>query len=107
MHRQGSSMSQPSQSSSAPQQAQAANGPAFKVKLFFNGDTFLIRVPADTDFPQLYEKIRERTKVSQNEQIQLFYRDERSGDKLSLMSNNDLNYALDNNEKLVIYVEQA
>lgn len=107
MHRQASSISQPSQSSLGPQQTQASAGPAFKVKLFFNGDTFLIRVPADTDFPQLYEKIRERTKVSQNDQIQLFYRDERSGDKLSLMSNNDLNYALDNNEKLVIYVELA
>ncbi|KAH7035639.1 uncharacterized protein B0I36DRAFT_373014 [Microdochium trichocladiopsis] len=107
MHRQGSSMSQPSQSSMGAPQAQAGAGPAFKVKLFFNGDTFLIRVPADTNFPQLYEKIRERTKVSHNDQIQLFYRDERSNDKLSLMSNNDLNYALDNNEKLVIYVEQA
>ncbi|KAH9888152.1 scd2/ral3 [Xylariomycetidae sp. FL2044] len=105
MTRQVSSLSQPSQSSLSPGLGQGPS--AFKVKLFFNGDTFLIRVPSDTNFQQLYEKIRERTKIPSGEQIQLFYRDERSGDKLSLMSNNDLNYALEHNEKLVIYVEQV
>jgi len=103
--RQASSLSQPSQTSLSPGISQ---GPAaFKVKLHFNDDTFLIRVPGDTNFQQLYEKIRERTKVASGEQIQLFYRDETSGDKLNLMSNNDLNYALDHNEKLVIFVEQV
>ncbi|KAI3322082.1 hypothetical protein HD806DRAFT_136397 [Xylariaceae sp. AK1471] len=103
--RQVSSLSQPSQTSLSPGVNQ---GPShFKVKLHFNDDTFLIRVPGDTNFQQLYEKIRERTKVASGEQIQLFYRDETSGDKLNLMSNNDLNYALDHNEKLVIFVEQV
>ncbi|KAI0397776.1 hypothetical protein F5Y17DRAFT_291397 [Xylariaceae sp. FL0594] len=103
MSRQASSLSQPSQTSLSHGINQ---GPAaFKVKLHFNDDTFLIRVPGDTNFQQLYEKIRERTKVTSGEQIQLFYRDEASGDKLNLMSNNDLNYALDHNEKLVIFVE--
>ncbi|CAJ2512426.1 Uu.00g054410.m01.CDS01 [Anthostomella pinea] len=107
MTRQTSSLSQPSLTSLSPGLNQAASTSAFKVKLFFNGDTFLIRVPSDTNFQQLYEKIRERTKIAGGEQIQLFYRDEQSGDKLSLMSNNDLNYALDHNEKLVIFVEQV
>jgi bud emergence protein 1 len=101
--RQGSSLSQPSQTSFSPETSQVP----FKVKLHFNDDTFLIRVPGDTNFQQLHEKIRERTKIPSGEQMQLFYRDEASGDKLNLMSNNDLNYALDHNEKLVIFVEQV
>ncbi len=104
--RQTSSLSQPSQSSLSPGANQAAPAAtSFKVKLFFNGDTFLIRVPSDTNFQQLYEKVKERTKGNNADQIQLFYRDEQSGDKLSLMSNNDLYYALDHNEKLVIFAE--
>ncbi|KAI1395197.1 scd2/ral3 [Hypoxylon fuscum] len=103
--RQASSLSQPSQTSLSP--GIGPGGPSLKVKLHFNDDTFLIRVPSDTNFQQLYERIRERTKVSSADQIQLFYRDEQSGDKLSLISNNDLNYALEHNEKLVIFVEQV
>ncbi|KAI1820210.1 hypothetical protein F4861DRAFT_78796 [Xylaria intraflava] len=105
MSRQVSSLSQPSQSSLTP-----GSGPtsaAYKVKIHFNNDTFLIRVPGDISFPQLFEKIRERTKVGSGEQIQLFYRDEASGDKLNLMSNNDLNYALHHSDKLVIFAEQV
>ncbi|KAI0442542.1 hypothetical protein F4803DRAFT_367978 [Xylaria telfairii] len=105
MTRQASSLSQPSQSSLSPGIGQSPA--AFKVKIHFNNDTFLIRVPGDTNFQQLYEKIRERTKVASGEQIQLFYRDEASGDKLNLLSNNDLNYAIDHNDKLVIFVEQV
>ncbi|RYP24050.1 hypothetical protein DL765_000778 [Monosporascus sp. GIB2] len=106
MNRQGSSLSHPSQTSLNPGMNQASSS-SFKVKLFFSGDTFLIRVPSDIDFQQLFERVKERTKVTSPDQIQLFYRDEQSGDKLSLMSNNDLNYALDHNEKLVIFAEQV
>ncbi|KAI1114460.1 hypothetical protein F5Y14DRAFT_451002 [Nemania sp. NC0429] len=105
MTRQASSLSQPSQSSLSP--GAGPSPAAFKVKIHFNNDTFLIRVPGDTNFQQLYEKIRERTKVVSGEQIQLFYRNEATGEKLNLMSNNDLNYALDHNDKLVIFVEQV
>ncbi|KAI0872914.1 hypothetical protein GGS24DRAFT_502284 [Hypoxylon argillaceum] len=104
MARQASSLSQPSQSSLSPGISQSPA--AFKVKIHFNNDTFLIRVPGDTNFQQLFEKIRERTKVASGEQIQLYYRDEASGDKLNLMSNNDLDYALSQSDKLVIFVEQ-
>ncbi|KAI0843249.1 scd2/ral3 [Hypoxylon sp. FL0890] len=103
--RQASSLSQPSQTSLSPGIGQG--GPSLKVKLHFNDDTFLIRVPSDTNFQQLFERIKERTKVSNGDQIQLFYRDEQTGDKLSLLSNNDLNYALEHNEKLVVFVEQV
>lgn len=103
MMRQVSSLSQPSQASMSPGPPQPLS--AFKVKLFYNGDTFLIRVPSDTNFMQLYDKIRERVKSAG--ELQLFYRDEQNGDKLALMSDDDLNYALDHNEKLVIFVEHA
>ncbi|KAI1106641.1 scd2/ral3 [Jackrogersella minutella] len=105
MTRQASSLSQPSQTSLSPgvSQGQAS----LKVKLHFNDDTFLIRVPSDTNFQQLFERIKERTKISNGDQIQLFYRDEQSGDKLGLLSNNDLNYALEHNDKLVVFVEQV
>ncbi|KAI4602951.1 bud emergence protein 1 [Pestalotiopsis sp. 9143b] len=107
MPRQNSGLSQPSQASSTPVMAQQPQQQVavFKVKLFFNGDTFVIRVPSDINFQQLGDKVRERVKVGG--ELELFYRDEASGDKLGLMSDNDLNYALDHNEKLVIFVEQA
>ncbi|KAI0175821.1 scd2/ral3 [Hypoxylon sp. FL1284] len=105
MTRQASSLSQPSQTSLSP--GLSPGGPSFKVKLHFNGEAFLIRVPSDINFQQLYERIRERAKVPNGDQIQLFYKDEQSGDKLSLISNNDLNYALEHNEKLVVFVEQV
>jgi bud emergence protein 1 len=105
MTRKTSSLSQPSQTSLSPGMQQQQQVSAFKVKLFFNGDTFVIRVPSDINFQLLNEKVRERVKVGGD--LQLFYRDEASGDKLGLMSDNDLNYALDHNEKLVIFVEQV
>jgi bud emergence protein 1 len=103
--REASSLSQPSQSSLS--QGTGQGNQAFKVKIHFNNDTFLIRVPGDTNFQQLYERIRDRTKVANGDQIELFYRDEASGDKLNLISDNDLDYALDHNDKLVIFVEQV
>jgi bud emergence protein 1 len=85
------------------QQAQA--GSAMKVKMYYNGDLIAIRVPNDIQFQQLYEKVRDRIKLVNGEQLQLFYKDEPTGDKPSLMSDNDLDYALQRNEKLLLYVE--
>jgi bud emergence protein 1 len=91
----GSHMSQPPQ-----------GGPgAMKVKLYYNGDLIAIRVPSDIQFDQLCDKIRERLKVSPSEQLQLFYKDEPTGDKPNLLSDNDLDFALQRNEKLLLYVE--
>ncbi|KEY74325.1 hypothetical protein S7711_00481 [Stachybotrys chartarum IBT 7711] len=87
------------------QQQQQEQAAAMKVKLYFNGDLIAIRVPNDIQFNPLCNKIRDRLKVSSNEQLQLFYKDEPTGDKPSLMSDNDLDYALQRNEKLLLYVE--
>jgi len=76
-----------------------------KVKIYFGDDLIAIRVPTDIQYQQLYEKIRERLKIPQGEEIALFYKDETSGERPSLLSNNDLDFALRRNDKLIIYVE--
>ncbi|WYZ45935.1 hypothetical protein EsH8_IX_000160 [Colletotrichum jinshuiense] len=103
MNRQPSSLSQ-SQPSVSPGISQMQ---AMKIKLYFNGDLIAIRVPTDIQFQQLYDKIRDRLKIPVGEEIQLFYKDEPTGDKPNLMSDNDLDYALQRNEKLLLYVEQV
>ncbi len=76
-----------------------------KVKLSYNGDLIAIRVPSDIDFRELYQRIAERLKIPPGEEVALSYRDDKSGNKVPLLSNNDLDYALQHNEKLLIYVE--
>jgi bud emergence protein 1 len=78
-----------------------------KVKLSFNGDLIAIRVPTDIQFRDLYEKIRERLKIPATEQIQLSYKDEATGDRPPMISNNDLDMALQRNDKLLLYIEQV
>ncbi|KAG4410831.1 hypothetical protein IFR04_016032 [Cadophora malorum] len=102
--RQLSTMSQPSNQSLSP----GLNGQqpsAMKVKIYFGDDLIAIRVPTDIQYQQLYEKIRERLKIPQGEEIALFYKDEASGERPGLLSNNDLDFALQRNDKLIIYVE--
>ncbi|RNJ58531.1 bud emergence protein 1 [Verticillium nonalfalfae] len=105
MTRQTSSLSQGPQPSPSPGINQSVS--AMKVKLCFNGDLIAIRVPTDIQFQQLYEKICDRLKIPMNESVQLSYKDERTGDKPSLMSNNDLDVALQRNDKLLLYVDQV
>ncbi|UKZ79988.1 hypothetical protein TrVFT333_007752 [Trichoderma virens FT-333] len=91
---------------SQPQQAQQPQaGAAMKIKMYYNGDLIAIRVPTDIQFQQLCDKVRDRLKVSPNEQVQLFYKDEQTGDKPSLTNDADLDDALNRNEKLMLYVE--
>jgi bud emergence protein 1 len=78
---------------------------AMKVKIYFGDDLIAIRVPTDIQYQQLYEKIRDRLKIPQGEEIALFYKDETSGERPGLISNNDLDFALRRNDKLIIYVE--
>ncbi|KAF5027732.1 hypothetical protein F66182_156 [Fusarium sp. NRRL 66182] len=106
IQRQASSLSQPSQSSlSTGMQPVAQPASAMKIKMYFNGDLIAIRVPTDISFQALYDKICDRLKVPANEEVQLFYKDEPTGDKPSMISDNDLDYALQRNEKLLLYVE--
>ncbi|GJC78479.1 protein scd2/ral3 [Colletotrichum liriopes] len=103
MNRQPSSLSQ----SQPPATPGVGQGQVMKIKLYFNGDLIAIRVPTEIQFQQLYDKIVDRLKIPVGEEIQLFYKDEATGDKPNLMSDNDLDYALQRNEKLLLYVEQV
>lgn len=103
--RQNSSLSQPSLTSLSPTGTNTQQVSAMKVKIYFGDDLIAIRVPTDIQYPQLYEKIRERLKIPQGEEIALYYKDETSGERPGLLSNNDLDFALRRNDKLIIYVE--
>jgi len=101
--RENSSLSQPSVNSPPIQNGQ--QGSAMKVKIYFGEDLIAIRVPNDIQYQQLYDKIRERLKIAQGEEIALYYKDEASGERPGLVSNNDLDSALQRNDKLIIYAE--
>lgn len=102
--RQTSSLSQPSNNSVSP----GLNGQqpaAMKVKIYFGDDLIAILVPTDVNYEQLHEKIRERLKIPQGEEIALRYRDESTGDTPPMISDNDLDLALQRNDKLIIYAD--
>lgn len=104
-----SSLSQPPQTSAPPGVYQQPQQPAsaMKIKMYYSGDLIAIRVPTDISFQQLSDKIRDRLKVSAEDQLQICYKDEPTGDKPSLLSDDDLDYALQRNEKLLLYIEVA
>ncbi|KIH88836.1 bud emergence protein 1 [Sporothrix brasiliensis 5110] len=104
MARQASSLSQPSQSSLSPGVNQQA-AQAIKIKLSFNNELIAIRVPSDIQFRDLCDKIRDRLKISVADQMQLYYKDDSSGEKPAMISNGDLAQAMRRNEKLLVYVE--
>lgn len=103
MTRQTSSLSQPSQTSLSPGIQQG--GAAIKIKLSYKDDLIAIRVPQDIQFRELYQRILERLKIPPGESLALSYKDEATGDKPSMVCNNDLDTALARNEKLVLFVE--
>ncbi|KAF4126891.1 hypothetical protein GMORB2_0628 [Geosmithia morbida] len=99
------SSGQDSASHSHTQSQSQPGGAAMKIKMYYNGDLIAIRVPSDIQYQQLFDKIRDRLKVPDGEEVQLFYKDEATGEKPNLMSDSDLDYALQNNEKLLLFVE--
>jgi bud emergence protein 1 len=103
--RQTSSLSQPSQTSLQNGASAQPTVSAMKVKIYFGDDLYAIRVPTQISFQQLYEKIRERLKISSEDEIALYYKEDRSSARANLISDNDLEYALNHTDKLVIYVE--
>ena len=112
MHRQPSSLTQASgisnPSSSAPANSSTTNvsaSCALKIKVFFEDDLIAIRVPADIIFEQLKEKLRERLKV--RDEIMIQYKDEPSNGYAELLSDHDLDIALQRNPKLTLYVGYA
>lgn len=111
---QGQDRRQPSGSLAAPplvsqqsSNSQATLGGALKVKIYFGDDVFAIRVQKDIAFQQLYEKIRERLKIPGQEEIVVSYKDERSGERRQLGSDQDLDEALVSGDKLALFVDYS
>ena len=112
MHRQPSSLTQASGISNPSSLMQAntsttnvSTSGALKIKVFFEDDLIAIRVPVDIIFEQLKEKLRERLKV--RDEIMIQYKDEPSNGYAELLSDDDLDIALQRNPKLTLYVGYA
>ncbi|KAK2760215.1 bud emergence protein 1 [Arachnomyces sp. PD_36] len=90
------------QPSSLTQVSSSSNTGAMKIKVFFQDDIIAIRVPSDINFQQLKEKLKDRLKI--NEDIMMQYRDEPTGGYAEILSDNDLDVALQRNPKLSLYI---
>ncbi|KAJ6447248.1 Alpha/Beta hydrolase protein [Purpureocillium lavendulum] len=100
--------------SATPRQgsSQQGDGPQkqaapMKIKVRYKDDVFAMRVPTDIQFQELSDKIRDRVKATAGDQVQLSFQDEPSGTRQNLANNSDLDYALQRNEKLTLFVEVA
>ena len=78
---------------------------ALKIKVFFEDDCIAIRVPADINFAQLRDKLSDRLKV--REEIMIQYKDEPTGGYAELLNDRDLDFALQRNARLQLYVGYA
>ncbi|EXJ68972.1 bud emergence protein 1 [Cladophialophora psammophila CBS 110553] len=102
LHSQASNLTQNSNSSSM----KAGNtGGAMKVKVFFQDDIIVLRVPQDIVFAALREKLMERLKV--NDGIVIQYKDEPTNTLIDLETDDNLDVALQRNPKLTLYVNYA
>lgn len=76
-----------------------------KVKVMFQEELIVIRVPSDITYLQLKDKLRDRLKVSEDLVIQ--YKDEPSNSSVGLNNDTDLDVALQRNTKLTLFVNYA
>lgn len=76
---------------------------AVKIKVFYEDDCIAIRVPTDISFEQLKDKLKDRLKIKVEILIQ--YKDEPTANYAELLSDHDLDVALERNPKLQLYVQ--
>ena len=76
-----------------------------KIKVFFQDDTIVIRVPQDINFTALKDKLIERLKV--NEDIAVQYKDEPTNSYVDMENDDSFDVALQRNPKLTLYVNYA
>ncbi|PYH97434.1 hypothetical protein BO71DRAFT_396122 [Aspergillus ellipticus CBS 707.79] len=93
------------QPSSITQVSTASSSGAMKVKVFFQDDLIAIRVPSDISLQQLKEKLTDRLKIQ--DEIVVQYKDEPSGTYVDLVTDSDLDTAIQRNSKLTLYVGLA
>lgn len=78
---------------------------AMKIKVNFQDETVMVRVPTDISFQQLRDKCKERLKIAPREEVMINYRDESSGQLYEMLSDRDLDTALHRNARLVLLVQ--
>lgn len=62
----------------------------------------MIRVPSDIKFQQLKDKVRDRLKLE--DEIMIQYKDEANAGYAEMLSDHDLDVAIERNPKLTLYV---
>ena len=101
---QPSTITQTSAHSSAPNNSTTnvnASG-ALKIKVNFQDDLIAIRVPSEIGFQQLKDKLQDRLRVQ--DEIMIKYKDEPTNELYEMISDRDLDMALDRNQKLTLFV---
>ena len=78
---------------------------AMKIKVNFQDETIVIRMPTELTFVQLRDKCKERLKISPHEEVMISYRDEPSGTVCEMLSDRDLDMAMHRNGRLVLDVQ--
>ena len=101
---QSSTITQTSNSSSAPNNSSTNvnTSGALKIKVNFQDDLIAIRVPSEISFQQLKDKLMDRLKVQ--DEIIIQYKDESTNDCIDMLSDRDLDMALKRNQKLTLFV---
>lgn len=93
------------QPSSLTQVSTASNSSAMKVKVFFQDDLIAIRIPSGVSMQHLKDKLSDRLKIQEDIVVQ--YRDETSGTYIDLNTDQDLENAMQRNNKLTLFVSIA
>lgn len=103
---QASSITQASTNSSGPNNSTTnvnASG-ALKIKVRFGDDLIAIRVPNETNYEDLKKKLKDRLKICRPEDIIISYRDENTHENREMSNDEDLDMALNMNQKLTLLV---
>ena len=88
----------------APGNAAASAGGAMKIKVNFQDETIVIRVPSDISFSALRDKCKDRLKISDRDEVLVSYRDDQTGGTYEMLSDHDLDMALSRCQRLVLTV---
>lgn len=108
LHTQASTLTQGSATSSIKQSGGGGGGGGSnntKIKVLFENDIIVIRVPQDISFQALKEKLMDRLKV--NEDIKLQYKDEATNQLVEMHTDDHLDHAMAVNSKLTLHVTYA
>ncbi|KAL9613609.1 MAG: hypothetical protein Q9167_001836 [Letrouitia subvulpina] len=98
----GTHRSTPTNSAPSASTTNVAASGALRVKIWFEDDCIVIRVPSEISFQQLKAKLKDRLKIQDDIMIQ--YKDEPTGNYTEMLSDRDLDVALARNPKLTLYV---